>query len=108
MIPLLLSALVLSACFSAPAHAQDVARATNHPMLTRTGTGAGKKGASPQPKNRKGIRWNTLMIFSARPACQNAGRERRRRPQIVRRSRRANVGQAPSAGTAPAQTGTKR
>lgn len=35
MIPLLLSALVLSACFSFPAHAQDVAGATDHPMLTR-------------------------------------------------------------------------
>lgn len=35
MIPLLLSALVLSACFIAPAHAQDVTGATDHPMLTR-------------------------------------------------------------------------
>jgi len=35
MIPLLLSALVLSAWFSVPAHPQDVAGATDHLMLTR-------------------------------------------------------------------------
>ncbi|MBI4002474.1 MAG: hypothetical protein HY348_11910, partial [Nitrospira defluvii] len=35
MIPLILSALFLSACFTFPAHAQDVAGATDHPMLTR-------------------------------------------------------------------------
>ena len=38
-------------------------------------------------KNRRGIRWNTLRIFS--------GRERRRWSRIVRRSRTINVGQAP-------------
>ncbi len=46
--------------------------------------------ARPQAgKNRRCIRWNTLRIFS--------GRERRRWPQIVRRSRTVNVGQAPKA-----------
>ena len=44
--------------------------------------------ARPQArKNRRRIRWNTLRIFS--------GRERHRWSQIVRRSRRGNVGQAP-------------
>jgi hypothetical protein len=44
--------------------------------------------ARPQAwKNRRRIRWNTLRIFS--------GRERRRWSQIVRRSRKVNVGQAP-------------
>ncbi len=44
--------------------------------------------ARPQAwKNRIRIRWNTLRIFS--------GRTRRSWPQIVRRSRTVNVGQAP-------------
>jgi len=48
--------------------------------------------ARPQAwKNRRRIRWNTLRIFS--------GRERRRWSQIVRRSRKVNVGQAPHPGT---------
>src|SRR5512141_2332118 len=45
--------------------------------------------ARPQArKNRRRIRWNTLRIFS--------GRERRRWLRIVPRSRKVNVGQAPS------------
>ncbi len=45
--------------------------------------------ARPQAwKNRRCIRWNPLRIFS--------GRERRRWSQIVRRSRKFNIGQAPS------------
>jgi hypothetical protein len=45
--------------------------------------------ARPQArKNRRRIRWNTLRVFP--------GRERRRWPQIVRRSRKVNVRQAPS------------
>ena len=44
--------------------------------------------ARPQVwKNRRRIRWNTLRIFS--------GRERRRWPWIVRRSRTVNAGQVP-------------
>jgi len=44
--------------------------------------------ARPQAwKNRRCIRWNTLRIFP--------GRERRRWSQIVRRSRKVNVRQAP-------------
>ena len=35
MIPLILSALFLTACLSLPAHAQDVVGAKDHPMLTR-------------------------------------------------------------------------
>jgi len=54
-----------------------------------------RPGARPQTrKNRRCIRWNTLRIFS--------GRERRRWLQIVRRSRKGNVGQAPKAS--PMQT----
>ena len=46
--------------------------------------------ARPQVrKNRRCIRWNTLRIFSSR--------ERLRWSQIVRRSRKVNVGQAPMA-----------
>ena len=45
------------------------------------------QGHRPE-KNRRCIRWNTLRTFP--------GRERRRWLQIIRRSRKVNVGQAPS------------
>ena len=47
-----------------------------------------RSDARPQArKTRRCIHWNTLRIFS--------GREQRRWPHIMRRSRKANVGQAP-------------
>ena len=48
----------------------------------------GQADARPQaPKNRRRIRWNTLRIFR--------GREQSICLDIVRRSRKVNVGQAP-------------
>ncbi len=51
----------------------------------------GQADTRPQvPRSRRRIRWNTLRIFR--------GREQSRCLIIVRRSRRANVGQAPEKG----------
>jgi hypothetical protein len=69
-------------------------------MTVRREAKEGQADARPQaPKNRRRIRWNTVRIFR--------GREQRRCPDIARRSRTVNVGQAPrraiSRGGAPQQ-----
>jgi hypothetical protein len=57
------------------------------PLVTRRGRGRQMRDRRPR-KNRRRIRWNTLRIFR--------GREQSRCLDIVRRSRKVNLGQSPS------------